>query len=142
MKGDYATPYESGARVAPRADNSCKAGAGGLAGTAEDLARFGLALLDGTLLSAEELVVMTAPVATADGKPNEYGLGIVHTTDPILGKIFIHSGGALGGRSYLLLAPDHKIVVALASNVEGEGLRPQALAIAQAFMAEKKHGVR
>ena len=66
------------------------------------------------------------------GRP-DYGLGLTLETDPILGKLATHSGGALGGRSFLLIARDRGIVVSLAGNVEGSSLQKAAIDIARAF---------
>jgi hypothetical protein len=47
-----------------------------------------------------------------------------------------HSGGALGGRSFLLIAPRQRVVVALAGNLEGTpNLHEAAVAVARAFAA-------
>lgn len=131
-----ARPYgrdDSGLRIAPSSDASCKFGAGGLAGTSEDLLRFGVAVLDGTLVSRGSREAMFLPRETAAGRPG-YGLGFVIEEDDELGTLATHSGGALGGRSFLLIAPRDRIVVALAGNFEGTpNLHDAAVAIARAF---------
>ena len=130
-----AQPYDkdgSGVSVAVNADNSCKFGAGGLVGTSEDLVRFGVALLDGRLVSAESLSAMLNGQPTAPGRP-DYGLGFTLENDPRIGAFATHSGGALGGRSFLLMSRDRRIVVALAGNLEGSSLRNPAVDIAAAF---------
>jgi CubicO group peptidase (beta-lactamase class C family) len=130
-----ATPYqkvEGEFRLAPQADSSCKFGAGGLTSTAVDLARFGIALTEGRLLSPDWLAAMMKGQPTMPGRP-AYGLGVVIEDDEVLGKLASHSGGALGGRSFLLAAPDRRVVVALAANFEGPPLRDASVEIARAF---------
>lgn len=135
-----ATAYDHargrGIVVGETIDNSCKFGAGGFVSTADDLARFGSALMAGKILAAPELRAMTTPAKGADGKVPGYGLGVIVASDPDLGALFAHSGGALGGRSYILANPDHRLVVAIASNIEGDSLKGEALAIAKAFAAQ------
>ena len=133
---DDAVPYQrvSGAfAVAPPADVTCKFGAGGLIGNAGDLARFGAALMGGKVLSSDSLAAMFDALSTAPGRPS-YGLGVTVENDEVLGRFGHHSGGALGGRSFLLIVPDKKISVALAANFEGPNLRDAAVEIARAFV--------
>lgn len=137
-----ATPYQKidgQFRPAPQADSSCKFGAGGLMSTAEDLARFGIALTEGKLLRRESLQSMLKGEPTMPGRP-AYGLGVVIEEDETLGRLASHSGGALGGRSFLLAAPDRRIVVAIAANFEGPALRNASVEIARAFSETKKGG--
>ena len=128
-----ATPYEKDLSKAVSADNSCKFGAGGLVATSEDLARFGVALSEGRLVSEQSLKEMFAGRPTEPERP-DYGLGFVLASDPVLGPLAMHSGGALGGRSFLLIAREHRVVVALAGNVEGKSLQSAAIEIAKAFL--------
>lgn len=133
-----ATPYEKagdGVRLAIRSDSSCKFGAGGLVGTSEDLVRFGVALSEGELVSPAGLASLFQAMETAPGRPG-YGLGFTLESDPELGLLATHSGGALGGRSFLLISPERKIVVALAGNLEGANLGSASVAIARAFAGE------
>lgn len=119
--------------AAPASDSSCKFGAGGLYGNAEDLARFGVALTRGKLLKDSSLAAMMTGLPTAPGRA-DYGLGVTLERDDALGPIASHSGGALGGRSFLLIAPEKGIVVAFAGNFEGPNLRDAAIEIARHFL--------
>src|SRR6185503_4412319 len=66
-----AVPYVRGwlsiLSEAPPGDNSCQWGAGGFVSTAEDLARFGLALLRGDLVKRESLSILLSPQKTTSG---------------------------------------------------------------------------
>lgn len=130
-------PYQNAllgrVRPAPRVDNSCKFGAGALTGTSRDLVAFGLAVLDDRLLDAGQRAAMFSASAASAAAQQPYGLGIGLAEDDVLGLVAAHSGGAVGGRSYLLLAPDRGLVVALLGNLEGRSLGAAAWAVAQAF---------
>jgi serine beta-lactamase-like protein LACTB len=119
-------------RPAVAVDNSCKLGAGGLLGSVTDLAAFGTALLGGRLLSPAGLAEMLRPVAVSGGETTDSGLGLSLAQ---LGgaTVGVQSGGAIGGRSYLLLDPQRHVVIALASNLEGERLGEEARRLHAAF---------
>ena len=57
-------------------DSSYKLGGGGLCSNAPDLVRFGVGLLDGTLLKAETLALMTTGQRTRQGAWTGYGMGV------------------------------------------------------------------
>lgn len=119
-------------RVARTVENSCKFGAGALVASAPDLAAFGARLLDGQIVNAESLRKMTE--ATGD-----YAMGFGIVKDDTLGPIAAQSGAAIGGMSYLLLAPKQRIVVAIVANMEGDRFGNDARAMARAFMVASGH---
>jgi CubicO group peptidase (beta-lactamase class C family) len=130
-----ATPYDSETPLQPSSgiNNTCKAGAGGFRGTAEDVVRFGMALLDGTRMPPAVLARLGTPAPVRDGENAAIGFGIGLANAEGLGRVLVQSGGAIGGRALLLVAPDRRIVVALASNFEGESFGTDAGAVARAF---------
>lgn len=111
-------------RNAPAVDNSNKWAGGGLLSSMRDLVRFGDSHLHGGHFSANSLDLLFTPLTKKDGTSSGYGLGWSLSTDPKLGRIAAHSGGAIGGSSYLLLLRDHRVVVALAANSERAALAP------------------
>jgi serine beta-lactamase-like protein LACTB, mitochondrial len=82
-------------------DNTCKWGAGAWLGTAEDVARFGLALVDGALLRPETQQLLLA------GRP-----------------IFRAQGIGAGGMAIVVADDGEDLAVALLSNATGEALGP------------------
>ncbi|MHC5110632.1 MAG: serine hydrolase domain-containing protein [Planctomycetota bacterium] len=89
----------------------------GLAGSARDLARFGKALLNGTLLKPAYFNLMATEYKTVEGKPIHYGLGcFVRTWNGY--KIVGHGGWQPKVSSFLLILPEKKIVVAALANLE------------------------
>jgi CubicO group peptidase (beta-lactamase class C family) len=116
-------------------DNSYKWAGGGFLSTAEDLARFGSALLDGTLLGAGGAEKLFASQRTSAGEETGYGMGFRPGRDWEDRRVVHHGGSAEGGRAFLLLYPDEKVVVALAANRENAPLFEQeAQTIAHFFL--------
>ncbi len=133
-----ARQYDRGpgpARVvnAPYADLSIKWAGGGIISTAEDLARYHIAIDAGKLLKPETLRQMYTPATLADGSATGYGLGWMVFKDSS-GRAWIgHSGGATGGTTYLLRSPERKTAVVLLCNLENApGLQALAIRIADA----------
>jgi serine beta-lactamase-like protein LACTB, mitochondrial len=121
-----------GVRNAPYADLSVKWAGGGVISTAEDLARFHIALDQGRLLNPETLDLMYTPATLTDGTRTGYGLGWMVDTDR-QGRVWVaHSGGATGGTTYLLRDPKRRLAVAILCNVDGApGLRDLAVQVAE-----------
>lgn len=121
----------AGVRNAPYADLSIKWAGGGILSTAEDLARFHIALDEGRLLKAATLAEMYTPYRLADGSTSTYGLGWNVSKDD-RGRTWIaHAGGATGGTTYLLRDPARKLAVAILCNVQSApGLRALAVRLA------------
>ncbi len=104
-------------------DTSNKIPGGGLCSRAIDLVRFGIALLDDTLVSRASRDVMWTEQATTDGKKTGYGLGFAvreHEGRTIVG----HSGAQPRVRTRLRIWPAEGTVVAIMCNLEGRKLVP------------------
>lgn len=132
-----ATPYERGwfgmLSAATPADNTCKWGAGGFVSTAEDLARFGMALLRGSLVKRESAALLFTAQRTSVGESTGYGLGWQVGADGGGRRRLVQSGRTPGGRSVLVLVPESRLAVAVLANVNGEHLDDHALKIAELF---------
>jgi CubicO group peptidase (beta-lactamase class C family) len=115
-------------------DASNKVPGGGLVATASDLVRFAAALEKGELVSASTRTRMFTPARTASGHTVPYGLGwsIIERRG---GQRVAHSGAQPGTSTYLLLAPDAGLSVALLANLEGVDLTPLATRIADLVSA-------
>ncbi len=99
------------------ADTSNKIPGGGLIGTAEDVARFGSALMRGVLLSAKSFELMATSLKLRDGTQTGYGLGLglgVHAKHRTLS----HEGSQPGTRTILALLPDDHVTIAIMTNTE------------------------
>jgi CubicO group peptidase (beta-lactamase class C family) len=132
-----ATPYERGwfgmLTVAPSRDNSCKWGGGGFVSTAEDLARFGMALLRGDIVRRESAALLFSPQRTSSGETTGYGMGWQIGVDAGGRRRLVQSGRTPGGRSVLVVVPEARLAVAVLANVNGEHLDDHALKIAELF---------
>lgn len=124
-------------QLAPTVDLSCKWAGGGMAGTAEDLVRFCIALDRDQLLQPETRAQMYVSARLPDGKPTGYGLGwgLLHDKQRRLWTA--HSGGATGGTTYLLHRSSNQIAVALLANAQGvKGLDALALRLGVMLLPE------
>ena len=115
-----ATFYElkdsGGVRVAPPIDLSDRLPAGGLLSPAEDLARFGIALTDGTLVGKETAAMMFRSQRTTAGEETGYGLGFEVHPSPF-GLFVGHTGAVAGGTAALAIHVKTGTVLALTTNV-------------------------
>ena len=99
-------------------DGSYKLPGGGLVSTAEDLVRFGMALMSGKLLKPATLELMWTPSGAPQldgGRPSTYGLGFdVATVDGQ--KVVSHSGGQQGTTTDLVMVPGKSFAAATMAN--------------------------
>ena len=117
----------------PLADNSYKVPGGGFVSTAEDLARFAVAVETNKLLKRETTELMFTSQKTRDGKETHYGLGWgVNMRD---GKRIIgHSGAQQRVSTFLHMQPDQGLAVVLMANLEGARLGDLALQIGDVLL--------
>ncbi len=103
---------------------------GGFYSTLTDLLKFGNAVLDGSLISAESLAVMLKdPGIKTDG--NGYGLGwYLFGENPKYGNVFGHNGSQTGASTFLMLLPEQHTVVAVVSNTSNALPAVSALTVA------------
>ena len=107
-------------------DSSYKIPGGGYVSTAEDLVRFGQALLEGKLLKPGTRAQMWT--ATQVSGPMAYGLGFALLEG---GKFVTHTGGQAGTTTRLLIIPQAHFVLALMANMDGVPLTDIARALVQ-----------
>jgi serine beta-lactamase-like protein LACTB, mitochondrial len=103
-------------RAAPAIDLSDRLPAGGFLSTARDLARFGGALVDGTLVPAASARAMLTSQKTLAGTQTGYGIGVEVHASPF-GTFVGHTGAVDGGTAALLIHPASRTVLALATNL-------------------------
>ena len=106
-------------KIVPSTDTdvSWKLGGGGFISSITGLARYGVGLLDGKLVSAETEKLMWTPQATADGAQTSYGLGfqIFNPENPL---VLGHGGAQEKTRTVLVLSPESQTGVVVMSNCE------------------------
>jgi serine beta-lactamase-like protein LACTB len=113
-----------GFTVAPAVDNSYKWGGGGFLSTAEDLVRFGSALLGPGFLKAATLELLFTPQHTTSGEATPYGIGWFVAKDSLGHRYVYHGGGSVGGTTAFGVDRDSRVVFALVTNLSDARLAP------------------
>ncbi len=105
---------------------------GGWLSSADDMARFEIAMLNDTLIKRATRNIMWTPQTLADGTRDEYGLGWFIGKDAALQKVG-HAGGQQGTSTSIQIAPDQHAGVVVLINMDGvdaSGLASELLKIA------------
>jgi CubicO group peptidase (beta-lactamase class C family) len=118
-------------------DTSMKVPGGGLLSTAEDLARFVLALKRGALVKSATLEQMWTSQKTKDGKETGYGMGWQVSENNGM-KLVLHTGNQAGSSSYLSFSPERGIAIVVMSNLQDARLDGIVRGIAQVMLALKE----
>ena len=113
-----------GFQVAPPVDNSYKWAGGGFLSSAEDLVRFGSALLEPGFLPQPSLDLLFTSQRTKDGKPTGYGVGWFLAIDSLGHRRAYHGGGSVGGTTAFGIDRDAHIAFAMTSNLTDAPLGP------------------
>jgi serine beta-lactamase-like protein LACTB, mitochondrial len=113
-----------GFQVAAPVDNSYKWGGGGFLSSAEDLVRFGSALLQPGFLPQSSLDLLFTSQKTRDGQPTGYGVGWFIATDSLGHHRVFHGGGSVGGTTAFGMDRDAHVAFALTSNLTDAPLGP------------------
>lgn len=128
-----ATPYYKRGRQfrsVPRLSAECKFGGGGIIASSDQLAEIGQLFYNESIIPLPKLKQLFQYDWPA-GKQNGTSFAISSGIDR--GILYSNmGGGALGGRSYLLVRADLKIAVAITANYEGDGMMAYRLAAALA----------
>ncbi len=111
---DRATLYETDNDEYAGDDTTNKWGGGGFVSSPRDLTRFGMGILDGTILSEDQREEMWDPIGSyAMG----WDVGTADNGQRVVGK----AGGQPGAKAYLRIYPDDGIVISVLSNRQGGG---------------------
>jgi serine beta-lactamase-like protein LACTB len=142
---DRATPYfprfveepRYGPELMRDIDYSCYAGSSVFVSTPSDLVRFAIAIDSGRLLQPATVRSFQASQKLASGRETGYGLGWDLETVAIAGKqahVIGHDGMSLGGMlASLMTFPEHRMVVAVTSNISYADTFGVGTRIAEAF---------
>lgn len=112
-------------------DSSYKIPGGGWLSSAEDMARFEVAILNNVLLRSATRTQMWTPQKLADGSPNDYALGWGTGKDAGMATVG-HGGGQQGTSTFIMLAPEPRagaVVLINMDNVDASALATQLLKI-------------
>ena len=119
---------------APYVDNSYKWAGGGFLSTAEDLVRFGDAMINGPFFTPATRDELFTSLRTNSGERTGYGMGFFVGTDEAGRRTVGHSGGSVGGTTQFITYPEQDVVVALIANRGGVNYRAVHQHIAALFM--------
>ena len=143
-----ATPYFPRYGADPRyglhlmrpVDYSCYAGASVLVSTPSDLVRFAMAVSGAKLLQPATVQLLQTPQRLPSGAETGYGLGWDLETVTIAGREtrwIGHDGTSLGGTvASLMIFPEHRIAVALTSNISYADTEGLGVKVAEAFAGQ------
>lgn len=121
---------------APYADPSFKLAGAGYLSTADDIARFGAALLKPGFLKETTISELFRPLPTAAGEDTGFALGWRVGKDSRGRRIIHQPGGGPGISCWLTLYPDEKVVIAILSNKTGAPVGGRTLnTIADVFIS-------
>ncbi|HYO90827.1 MAG TPA: serine hydrolase domain-containing protein, partial [Pyrinomonadaceae bacterium] len=102
-------------------DTSYKIPGGGLCASVEDLAKFAVAVQNGTLVKQETFTQMTTRQKTRDGKEINYGLGwSIDRPEGRRGAIW-HGGAQQGATTDFYILPKERFALVFLTNLEGGG---------------------
>jgi len=99
-------------------DSSYKIPGGGWLSSAEDMARFEVAILKDKLLQRKTRELMWTPLKPANGSKDNYGLGWGKGDEAGL-TTYGHNGGQQGTSTTFLVAPEQRVGVVVLTNMEG-----------------------
>ena len=99
-------------------DSSYKIPGGGWLSSAEDMARFEVAILNDKLIKRSTRDLMWTPLKPSDGSKDNYGLGWASWSENGVALVG-HSGGQQGTSTQFLLAPTQRVGVVVLTNMEG-----------------------
>ena len=109
-------------------DSSYKIPGGGWLSSAEDMARFEVAILNDKLVRRASRDLMWTPLKPSDGSKDTYGLGWWNGDQD--GLAFVgHSGGQQGTSTAFLVAPAQRAGVVVLTNMEGADANDLAVQI-------------
>jgi len=104
--------------------------ASGMNSTADDVALWAIALRQGRLVGPSALKTLWTPVAYADGKPGQWGMGWLVQDRPQHRVV----GMTGGSRSAVYLYPDDRVAVVILTNLAGATPEDLIDEIAQGFI--------
>mgnify|MGYP001549660109 CR=1 FL=1 len=129
----YATGPDGKFVAAPAVDLSSCWAAGGFLSTAEDLVRFGSAMLRPGYLTEDSRRLLFAGQKTTAGEPTGYGIGWYVRKDGAGRTLYYHDGASHGGTAVLFLRPETRAVAAILCNLSDADIADQSMRLADLF---------
>src|SRR5439155_11699692 len=120
----YGRHPRGGCTRSRRVENGNGGAGGGFVSTAEDLVKFGSALLQPGFLKPETLELLFTSQRTTGGEATDYGIGWFLASDSLKHRRVFHGGGSVGGTAAFGVDRDSRVVVAILSNLTSAPLDP------------------
>ncbi len=117
-------------------DATYKIPGGGWLSSAEDMARFEIAILDDKLIKPSTRELMWTPLKPLDGAKDEYGLGWGNGEENGIATVG-HTGGQQGTSTAFVIAPKQRAGVVVLANMEDVGPRDLAVEILKIVISGK-----
>lgn len=122
-----------GVTSAPPDNLSGRWPSGGLLSSTVDLARLGLSMLADGFLTRQSLQLMVTPQRLANNTSTAVGIGWRIRADSS-GTYWHHGGSSNGGAAFLLVYPNEKLIVSMASNAFAAWGERDAVEVARLFL--------
>jgi CubicO group peptidase (beta-lactamase class C family) len=120
-------------------DSSYKIPGGGWLSSAEDMAKFEVAILNDKLIKRTTRDLMWTPLKPSDGSKDGYGLG--WGNGEVGGVATIgHTGGQQGTSTAFILAPDKRAGVVVLTNMEGSDAHALAEEVLKVLVGPASNG--
>jgi serine beta-lactamase-like protein LACTB len=120
-------------------DSSYKIPGGGWLSSAEDMAKFEVAILNDRLMRRPTRDLMWTPLKPSDGSEDTYGLGWGVTSDAGVAEVG-HTGGQQGTSTAIFLAPSRQAGVVVLINLEEADAGTLAKELLQIVLAAAGNG--
>jgi serine beta-lactamase-like protein LACTB len=117
-------------------DNSNKWGGGGFLSAPVDIVKMGLLLVNDKFLKKETIELLFTSQKLVNGTETGYGMGWRIGKNTRGKKFVFHSGTSIGGKAFVLIYPNEKVVVAIAANVNANFDEKMVLKISENFLPE------
>lgn len=122
--------------VAGQIDLRGKEASAGYLSSVIDLVKMGNAILYPGFLKQETINLLTTPFKLTNGQEISYSFGLIVSKDYKNRTFYGQRGGVSGGSATLLIYPEDKLVIAIASNIENNSQELPVFEIANIFLAQ------
>lgn len=130
---NYEENYIGQPIVASQIDLSGKEASTGYLSSVLDMVKMGNAILFPGFLKQETIHLMTTPYKLKSGVNGVYGFGLISSKDSRGEQFYGVRGSVTGGSASLLIYPEEKMVIAIATNINSQTLELPIFEIASIF---------